>query len=150
MNPKLLVNIRAIVPVDKERRILNAENGNECLSIAILNDIIVGVGVKPECEELLKAAMLGMKAKDVATQMNGNGATDTATDEPDIEVIDCTDMLALPGLIDAHCHAGHALVKTLGGGDGKQWSQACHKIYTVGSTEAFWEAGKYIHRCCSL
>ena len=50
----------------------------------------------------------------------------------------------LPGLIDAHAHAGHALVKTLGCGDGRRrvsdWARACHELYTVGSTEGFWEA----------
>ncbi len=49
-------------------------------------------------------------------------------------------MLALPGLIDAHAHAGHGLVKTLGGDDSAAWFEACRAIYTKHSSEAFWRA----------
>ena len=56
------------------------------------------------------------------------------------EIIDATGMLVLPGLIDAHAHAGHALVKTLGSDDGQAWFDACRQIYTLGSDEAFWRA----------
>ena len=31
-----------------------------------------------------------------------------------------------PGLIDGHAHAGHGLIKTMGGGNGEQWYEACH------------------------
>lgn len=56
------------------------------------------------------------------------------------EIIDATGMLVLPGLIDAHAHAGHALVKTLGSDDSKTWFDACRQIYTLGSDEEFWRA----------
>ncbi|MEQ8331713.1 amidohydrolase family protein [Nisaea sp.] len=56
------------------------------------------------------------------------------------EIIDASGMLVLPGLIDAHAHAGHALVKTLGSDDGKAWFDACRQIYTLGSDEEFWRA----------
>lgn len=46
----------------------------------------------------------------------------------------------LPGLIDCHAHAGHGLLKTMGGGDADAWSDACQTIYTVGSDEDFWYA----------
>lgn len=59
---------------------------------------------------------------------------------PGAGVVDATDMLVLPGLVDCHAHAGHALVKTLGGDSGDLWYDACHKIYSVGSTEDFWES----------
>jgi cytosine/adenosine deaminase-related metal-dependent hydrolase len=56
------------------------------------------------------------------------------------EIIDATGMLVLPGLIDAHAHAGHALVKTLGSDDSATWFNACRQIYTLGSDEEFWRA----------
>jgi cytosine/adenosine deaminase-related metal-dependent hydrolase len=46
----------------------------------------------------------------------------------------------LPGLIDCHGHAGHGLLKTLGGGDSEAWTEACRVIYTTGSDEEFWYA----------
>ena len=55
-------------------------------------------------------------------------------------VIDATHKVIMPGLIDGHAHAGHALIKTMGGGNSEQWYDACHKAYTVASTPAFWYA----------
>ena len=46
----------------------------------------------------------------------------------------------LPGLIDCHAHAGHGLLKTMGGGDADAWMEACRIIYTIGSDEEFWYA----------
>jgi cytosine/adenosine deaminase-related metal-dependent hydrolase len=46
----------------------------------------------------------------------------------------------LPGLIDVHAHAGHTLVKTLGGGDSARWTKAVEAIYPRGSTPEFWGA----------
>ena len=46
----------------------------------------------------------------------------------------------LPGLIDGHAHAGHGLLKTMGGGDSAAWMDACQVIYTSGSDEEFWYA----------
>jgi len=55
-------------------------------------------------------------------------------------VIDARGKAVLPGLIDGHAHAGHGLIKTMGGGRGGMWYQACETVYTVASTEAFWRA----------
>jgi cytosine/adenosine deaminase-related metal-dependent hydrolase len=46
----------------------------------------------------------------------------------------------LPGLIDVHAHAGHTLVKTLGGGDSGRWTEAVEAIYPRGATPEFWGA----------
>lgn len=55
-------------------------------------------------------------------------------------VIDAAGKAVLPGLIDVHAHAGHGLIKTMGGGDSKAWYRACELAYTVGSTPEFWHA----------
>ncbi|MBD3306001.1 amidohydrolase family protein [candidate division KSB3 bacterium] len=55
-------------------------------------------------------------------------------------VIDASRMVVMPGLIDGHAHAGHGLVKTMGGPRGDLWFQACDNIYAEGSTEEFWYA----------
>ena len=56
------------------------------------------------------------------------------------QVIDASRMVVLPGLIDCHAHAGHALVKSLGNDLGDGWNDACEAIYSLGSSENFWAA----------
>jgi 5-methylthioadenosine/S-adenosylhomocysteine deaminase len=69
------------------------------------------------------------------------GAKGTMLPEADDTThLDAAGMLILPGLIDCHGHAGHGLIKTLGGGRGDLWFEACREIYTVGSTPEFWQA----------
>jgi cytosine/adenosine deaminase-related metal-dependent hydrolase len=55
-------------------------------------------------------------------------------------VLDTRNHAILPGLIDAHAHAGHGLIKTLGSGDSKAWYQACAHVYTQASDPDFWRA----------
>ena len=48
------------------------------------------------------------------------GATDALRKRhAGFEEIDATRHVVMPGLIDGHAHAGHGLVKTMGGGDGE-------------------------------
>jgi cytosine/adenosine deaminase-related metal-dependent hydrolase len=57
------------------------------------------------------------------------------------KVIDGHRKVVLPGLIDAHAHAGHALVKTMGVDLAEErWVQVCETTYTKGSTEGYWHA----------
>ena len=55
-------------------------------------------------------------------------------------VIDGRDMVVMPGLIDCHGHAGHGLIKTMGGGVGDGWNRACETVYTVASSVDYWRA----------
>lgn len=55
-------------------------------------------------------------------------------------VIDRPGLIALPGLIDAHSHAGHGLVRAAGDGDGDAWFDICAAIYAEAATPAFWAA----------
>lgn len=54
--------------------------------------------------------------------------------------IDATRCAVLPGLIDCHAHAGHALLRCIGGANLEAWSDACAAIYTGASDEDFWFA----------
>jgi 5-methylthioadenosine/S-adenosylhomocysteine deaminase len=56
------------------------------------------------------------------------------------QVIDAHHKLAMPGIIDAHAHAGHGLIKTMGSDDADLWYHACQIIYTQGSDAPFWHA----------
>lgn len=67
-------------------------------------------------------------------------AIGTGEPPPAITVIDRKGLIALPGLIDAHSHAGHGLVRGAGGGDGALWFRICEDIYAGFATPAFWRA----------
>jgi cytosine/adenosine deaminase-related metal-dependent hydrolase len=54
--------------------------------------------------------------------------------------LDARRKAVLPGLIDCHAHAGHGLLKTIGGGDGDVWTEVACRVYSVGSDEDFWHA----------
>ena len=74
--------------------------------------------------------------------VGGKGAGMAKSD--DATYLDASGMLVMPGLIDCHGHAGHGLIKTLGGGRGDLWFDACREVYTVGSTLEFWEAEAFL------
>jgi cytosine/adenosine deaminase-related metal-dependent hydrolase len=59
-------------------------------------------------------------------------------------VIDARRKAVLPGFIDAHAHAGHAMLRTIGGADGDAWTDACEAIYTRASDENFWEVESHL------
>ncbi len=55
------------------------------------------------------------------------------------KIIDGTNHLVLPGLIDTHAHAGHGLTKSLGeGGVEDGWDQMMEHIYYRSTTDEFW------------
>jgi len=56
------------------------------------------------------------------------------------EIIDAHYKAVMPGLIDIHAHAGHALIRTMCGADGNAWEKVCETAYTVASDENFWFA----------
>ncbi|MET0527723.1 MAG: amidohydrolase family protein, partial [Microvirga sp.] len=56
------------------------------------------------------------------------------------KTIDASRKAVIPGLIDAHAHAGHGLIKTMGADDSGAWYKACELAYTVASTPDFWRA----------
>lgn len=56
------------------------------------------------------------------------------------EVFDASGMVAMPGMIDGHSHAGHALLRSAGAGDVNAWTDACKVLYATGTTSSFWYA----------
>ncbi len=54
-------------------------------------------------------------------------------------IIDARRKVVMPGLIDGHGHAGHAMFKSLGA-DSDQWDNAVERMYAHGSTPDFWRA----------
>jgi 5-methylthioadenosine/S-adenosylhomocysteine deaminase len=56
------------------------------------------------------------------------------------EILNASRKAVLPGFIDAHAHAGHGLIKTMGGDNLDDWEKACETAYTIASDEEFWFA----------
>lgn len=54
--------------------------------------------------------------------------------------IDAGGSVVMPGLVDAHAHAGHSLTKTLGYGSTAAWEKVVIGLYAHGSSPDFWEA----------
>lgn len=52
--------------------------------------------------------------------------------------IDCLHKAILPGLIDAHGHAGHALLKTIGADTRSHWMHIATPTYHHYTTDEFW------------
>lgn len=56
------------------------------------------------------------------------------------ETIDCTGQVVLPGLIDAHGHGGHALLKTIGVDSLSWWMRIATRTYFEHVTPGYWYA----------
>ena len=65
---------------------------------------------------------------------------EVAAAHPAGEVIDARGMAIMPGFVDAHAHAGHGVVKSMGGGRDEPWYRACREGYTQASPPEFWFA----------
>jgi 5-methylthioadenosine/S-adenosylhomocysteine deaminase len=87
---------------------------------------------------VMSNAWIAIKADQVVGV--GSGAAAESAYGNAKRVIDGSDMVAIPGLIDCHSHAGHGLVRSLGAGDGNAWFKACADIYAHHSTVEFWRA----------
>jgi cytosine/adenosine deaminase-related metal-dependent hydrolase len=74
--------------------------------------------------------------------IDGNRITAIGQGEPPVakRVIDRPGLIALPGLIDAHSHAGHGLVRAAGDGNGDLWFNICEEVYAGVATPSFWRA----------
>ncbi len=60
------------------------------------------------------------------------------------KIIDCKGRAIIPGLVDAHGHAGHSLIKTLGADTPSLWMRIVTPMYFHYTTREFWLADGYI------
>lgn len=79
-------------------------------AVAILGEKIIGVGSKQEIE--------------------GHYVCDN--------IINCTHKIIMPGLVDAHGHAGHALFKGIGSDTPSLWMDIATPIYHHFTTDEYW------------
>ncbi len=102
--------------------------------ILIVNGIVVTLDGERRVIEDGAVAITGDKITAV-------GATaDVIASHAAPTVIDAKGKVVMPGLVDGHAHAGHGLIKTMGGGRSDIWYKACEIAYTVASTPEFWRA----------
>lgn len=59
---------------------------------------------------------------------------------PGERVLDCTGKLLIPGLIDAHGHAGHSLIRGIGADTNPLWMKIVTPLYWHWTTPEFWWA----------
>ncbi len=52
--------------------------------------------------------------------------------------LDCRGQIVLPGLVDAHGHAGHSLMKTIAADTPSIWSRLMTHVYQHFTTDEFW------------
>jgi cytosine/adenosine deaminase-related metal-dependent hydrolase len=56
------------------------------------------------------------------------------------EMLDCRGNVVLPGLVDAHGHGGHALLKTIGADSLSWWMRIATRAYFEHTSEEYWRA----------
>ena len=61
-----------------------------------------------------------------------------AVTDPSVRRIDCRGKLVIPGLVDAHGHAGHSLIKTLGCDSPTFWMRTVTPAYFHATTPEYW------------
>jgi cytosine/adenosine deaminase-related metal-dependent hydrolase len=71
-------------------------------------------------------------------------AADLLSRHGGVKVIDCRGRAVIPGLIDAHGHAGHSLLKTLGADTPSLWMRIVTPTYFHYTTPEFWLADGYL------
>lgn len=68
------------------------------------------------------------------------GASAEMRPEPGDRVIDCRGKLVIPGLIDAHGHAGHCLIRGIAADTSPLWMKIVTPTYWHHTTREFWQA----------
>ena len=70
--------------------------------------------------------------------------TELAARYPVARRIDCAGRIVMPGLIDAHGHAGHSLIKTIAADIPALWMRVVTPTYFNATTRDFWLADGYV------
>lgn len=67
-------------------------------------------------------------------------SADLAARHPDKKAVDCRGKVVIPGLVDAHGHAGHSLIRTIASDTPSLWMRIMTHAYFNHTTRDFWYA----------
>ena len=100
--------------------------------ILIKNAIVVTMD---KHHNIFSPGFVALRGKEIAAV----GPMSELTAEPAAKVIDGEGLAVLPGLIDAHGHAGHTIIKDIGE-QSLNWVAMANEIYTKNTDDFFWYA----------
>ena len=102
-------------------------------------DLLVTAGTLITVDEQRRVISNGAVAVDGGRIVAVGPAPEVLADHAAQEQIAMPHGVAMPGLIDAHGHAGHSLIRTMADDLGA-WMHACEQVYLHGATPEFWRA----------
>lgn len=102
--------------------------------ILLLHGTIITVDRKRRIIENGALAVCGDRIVDIGT------SDELAPLHQDKQIIDCRGRLIVPGLIDAHGHAGHALIRSIAADTNSLWMRIVTPTYYHYVTRDFWYA----------
>ncbi len=92
------------------------------------------IPMDPERRIILDGAVVVDKGRIVAV-----GTTQQILDQYQArKLLDCSNQVVLPGLVDAHGHGGHSLLKTIASDTPSFWSKVMTRTYHHFTTPYFW------------
>src|SRR5215212_526576 len=103
-------------------------------------DLLLAGGTVVTVDEQRRILDDGAVAVDGGRIVAVGPAAEIAAQYQAAETIDCRGKLVLPGLIDAHGHGGHSLIKTIGADTPSLWMRIVTSIYFHFSTPEYWHA----------
>jgi cytosine/adenosine deaminase-related metal-dependent hydrolase len=100
-------------------------------------DLLVTAGTVITVDDKHRVISNGAIAVDAGRIVAVGSASELTENRPAREHIDMPRGVAMPGLVDAHGHAGHSLIRTMAD-HLPSWMEACDRIYRHGATPEFW------------
>ncbi|WP_179401949.1 amidohydrolase family protein [Burkholderia guangdongensis] len=117
---------------------MNSQDQREAIDVLIAHGCVITLDAERRVIEDGAVAVKGERIVAVG------GTAELSARYRAARTIDARRKAVLPGFIDAHAHAGHAMLRTIGGADGDAWSAAAETIYTRASDETFWEVESHL------
>ena len=108
------------------------EIGAKCVDLILKNAMVVTVDAQRRILED------GAVAIDKGRIVSVGTTKEVCRDFSAKEVLDCHRKVVMPGMIDAHGHAGHALFKTIGVDTRSHWMHIATPTYHHYTTDEYW------------